>query len=131
MNIKDYFTEKKGTGIIATSDKNGVVNTAIYSRPHVESADDVAFIMRSHLTHKNLQENEHANYMFIEQGPGYSGVRLFLTKVQESNDRELINSLTRRHMDDEDDRLKGEKFLVRFRIDKVLTLIGGNEIAIE
>jgi len=97
----------------------------------VESADDVAFIMRSHLTHKNLQENEHANYMFIEQGPGYSGVRLFLTKVQESNDRELINSLTRRHMDDEDDRLKGEKFLVRFRIDKVLTLIGGNEIAIE
>ena len=131
MNIKDYFTEKKGTGIIATSDKNGIVNTAVYSRPHVESSDDVAFIMRSQLTHKNLQENEHANYMFIEQGPGYSGVRLFLTKVQESNDRELINSLTRRHMDDEDDRLKGEKFLVRFRIDKVLTLIGGNEIAIE
>ncbi len=131
MNIKDYFTEKKGTGIIATSDKNGIVNTAVYSRPHVESSDDVAFIMRSQLTHKNLQENEHANYMFIEQGPGYSGVRLFLTKVEESNDRELINSLTRRHMDDEDDRLKGEKFLVRFRVDKILTLIGGNEIAIE
>ena len=116
---------------MATSNKNGVVDTAIYSRPHVQGSDEIAFIMRDHLTHKNLQENEHANYMFIEKGPGYSGVRLFLTKVAENTERERIASMTRRHMSDEDDRLRGEKFLVTFRVDKVLTLVGGNEIGIE
>ena len=131
MNINEYFTENRGIGIIATSDKNGVVDTAIYSRPHVQGTDEVAFIMRDHLTHSNLQENKNANYMFLEEGPGSKGVRLFLTKVEESTDKDLIASLTRRHMSDEDDRLRGEKFLVRFKVDKVLTLIGGNEIAID
>lgn len=131
MRMKDYFTEKKGIGIMATSDKNGVVDTAVYSRPHVQGIDEVAFIMRDHLTHDNLQHNKHANYMFLEEGPGYKGVRLFLSKIEESTDKERIASLTRRHMSDEDDRLRGEKFLVHFKVDKVLTLIGGDEIEIE
>jgi len=131
MNMETYFSEMKGIGVMATSDKNGVVDTAIYSRPHVQGRNELAFIMRDHLTHKNLQENNHANYLFLEEGQGYSGVRLFLTKIDESSDQELISSLTRRHLSPEDDRLQGEKFLIRFKVDKVLSLIGGNEIAID
>jgi len=131
MNLETYFSEMKGIGVMATSDKNGVVDTAIYSRPHVQGKDELAFIMRDRLTHKNLQENNHASYLFLEDGQGYSGVRLFLSKIDESSDQELISSLSRRHPSPENDRQRGEKFLVRFKVDRVLTLVGGNDVIIE
>ena len=131
MKFESYFSEMKGIGVMATSDKDGVVDTAIYSRPHVQGKDEMAFIMRDHLTHKNLQENKHASYLFLEKGQGYSGVRFFLSKIDESNDQGLINSLTRRHLSPEDDRLQGEKFLVRFKVDRVLSLVGANELIFE
>ncbi len=131
MNLKTYFNNSKGVGVVATSDNKGVVDTAIYSKPHVLSTDEIAFIMRDRLTHKNLEENRHANYLFLEDGQGYRGVRLFLTKIDESTDRELIASMTRRHLTPEEDLAKGDKFLVRFKVNRVLFLIGGEEIIVE
>ena len=131
MNIETYFTDTKGIGVMATSNSEGVVDTAIYSRPHVQGSDEVTFIMNDRLTHKNLQENNHANYLFLEEGQGYSGVRLFLSKIGESSDQEQIASLSRRHVTAEQQVRQGEKYLVRFKIDKVLTLIGGNELPAE
>lgn len=128
MNLAAYFLEKKGVGVLATSDAAGVVDTAIYSKPHVEDGETVVFIMRDRLTHKNLQENNHACYLFLEDGRGYYGIRMFLTKVGESADEELIAAMTRRHLTPEEDKAKGKKFLVRFRVDRVLSLIGGEEI---
>ncbi|MBU0960335.1 MAG: pyridoxamine 5'-phosphate oxidase family protein [Proteobacteria bacterium] len=128
MNLETYFKDSKGVGIVATSDKKGVVDTAIYSKPHILSNDEIAFIMRDRLTHTNLQENKHANYLFLEEGRGYRGVRLFLTKLDESSDSELIASMTRRHLTAEEDLAKGDKFLVRFKVNRILSLIGGEEI---
>ena len=113
---------------MATSNAAGVVDTAIYSRPHVMEDDSLAFVMRDRLTHRNLQENSHANYLFLEKGGGYSGMRLFMTKVDETDDHDLIASMTRRHLSPEEDKAKGKKFLVRFKVDKALSLIGGQEI---
>jgi hypothetical protein len=116
---------------MGTSNNDGVVDTAIYSKPHVMDRDEIAFIMRDHLTHKNLQENDHANYLFMEDAPGFKGVRLFLTKISESTDDELIASMTRRHLTPEEDKSKGDKFLLRFKVNKVIALIGGDEIGID
>ena len=55
MDIKDYFEKKKGLGVLSTADGNGIVNSAIYARPHVMEAGSLAFIMRDRLTHKNIQ----------------------------------------------------------------------------
>ncbi|MDD3620097.1 MAG: pyridoxamine 5'-phosphate oxidase family protein [Desulfobulbaceae bacterium] len=131
MKLNQYFEEKKGVGVMATSSAKGVVDAAVYSRPHVLSSDEVAFIMRDHLTHQNLQENRHANYLFIEEGGGYAGVRLFLTRIDESTDDKLISSMSRRSLSPEEDRARGEKFLVRFKVDRVLNLIGGEEIRLD
>ena len=128
MKLKDYFTEQQGVGVMATSNAAGVVDTAIYSRPHVMEDDSLAFVMRDRLTHRNLQENSHANYLFLEKGGGYSGMRLFMTKVDETDDHDLIASMTRRHLSPEEDKAKGKKFLVRFKVDKALSLIGGQGI---
>ena len=130
MTLEEYFSTKKGIGIMSTSDAAGVVDAAVYSRPHVMKDNTVAFIMRDRLTHKNLKENGHANYLFIDNAKGYSGIRLFMTKIDETEDHELIASMTRRHLSAEEDQAKGKKFLVRFKVNKVLSLIGDNEIKI-
>ena len=84
----------------------------------------IAMIMRDRLTHHNLESNVHACYMFIENGPGYKGKRLFLTKVREEQDSELLQSLRRRQYIDKSDE---SKFLVFFQVDKVLPLVGAGK----
>ncbi len=128
MNLKDYFTTTQGTGVLATAAASGEVTTAIYSRPHCTEGESLAFVMRERLTYANLQTNGHACYLFVEQGSGHQGIRLYLEKIDESDDAQLIASMTRRHLSPEEDRAKGPKHLVRFRVTKVLPLIGdGNE----
>ena len=131
MNLEKYFAAKKGIGVMATSDTDGKVDTAIYARPHVQGKDNVAFIMRDRLTHKNLLGNVQANYLFIDDGPGYRGMRMVLTKESETSDEEVIAALSRRSMSPDDERLRGGKFLVTFKVNKVLSLIGGEELEIE
>ncbi len=127
MELREYFENKTGTGILATADASGKVDVAIYSRPHVMEDGTLAFVMRDRLTRHNLKSNPHAAYMFIEDAPGYRGKRLFLTKVKELEDDPLIEKLKRRWLTPEEDRAKGPKFLVIFRVDRELPLIGGGE----
>ena len=81
MKIQQYFTHAHGVGVLSTSSGAGVVDSAIYARPHVLEDNSIGFIMRERLTHENVQENPHANYLFLEDGGEYKGVRLFLTKI--------------------------------------------------
>ncbi len=128
MELKDYFENTKGTGVLATSDSEGKVDAAIYSRPHIFEDGTAAFVMLERLTHHNLQSNPHAAYLFIEEGPGYKGKRLFLTKVREEKDSELIDKLRKHKLTPKKDKAIGPKYLVIFKIDKELPLIGpGNQ----
>ena len=120
MDIKEYFENTEGSGILATADSEGKVDAAIYARPHFIEDGTIALIMRDRLTHHNLLSNSHACYMFIEKGPGYKGKRFFLTKVREEQDSELLQSLRRRQYIDDTDE---SKFLVFFRIDAELSLV--------
>jgi len=124
MSLADYFENTKGTGILSTADKDGKVNAAVYSRPHFLEDGEVAMIMRDRLSHANLQSNPHAAYLFIEKGPGYQGKRLYLTKIREEEKSELLVKLKRRQLTPEEDAEKGSLFLVVFKIDRELPMIG-------
>lgn len=126
MELKEYFENTKGIGVIATSDQNGKVDAAVYARPHFMEDGTVAMIMRDRLTYHNLKSNPHAAYLFIEQGPLYQGKRLFLTKIREEEESELLYAIKRRRYKPEKDR-RESKFLVFFEINKVLPLIGPGE----
>lgn len=121
MELKEYFNDTKGVGIMATADGEGKVDAAIYARPHFMEDGTLAFIMRDRLTHHNLQSNSHATFLFIEDGPGYKGKRLFMTKVREEEETELLYSLRRRNYPDDKEEVK---FLVFFKLDKELPLVG-------
>jgi hypothetical protein len=124
MTLKEYFEDRSGLCILSSAGREGQVTTAVYSAPRVMEDGSVAFIMRERLTYRNVRENPHAACMFVEHGGGYQGIRLFLTLAREENDPELIAGMTRRHLTPEEDREKGPKHLVVFKVDKVLPLIG-------
>ena len=113
---------------MSTADRQGRVDAAIYGRPHVMADGTLAMIMRDRLTHKNLQENPYAAYLFIEAAPGHQGVRLFLKKLREDDDSALLQQMTRRTLTPEEDKAKGPKFIVYFKVEKALKLIGSEAI---
>ena len=124
MDLKEYFENTKGVGVLATADGDGKVDAAIYARPHFMDDGTLAVIMRDRLTHHNVQSNSHATFLFIEDGPGYKGKRLFMTKVREEEDTELLDSLRRKQYPDDEQEAK---FLVFFKLDKELPLIGAGK----
>lgn len=127
MDLKDYFENIKGVGVLATADGGGKVDAAVYSRPHFMEDGSLAFIMRDRLTHANIQSNPHAAFLFVEEGPGYRGKRLFLTKIREEENSALIDTLNRRTYPSDRERRKESRFLVYFKIDKTLPLIGAGK----
>ena len=127
MDLKNYFDHHQGLGVLATSNSSGVVDTALYATPHMLDQDTVAFIMRDRLSHANLQENGHASYLFVEEGKGYQGIRLFLSHLDESSDPELLEQLSRRQLSPEQNSALGPRYLVRFKVNQVLNLVGGHE----
>jgi hypothetical protein len=127
MTLNDYFEKTKGIGIMSTADRDGKVTTAIYSKPRVLEDNNIVFIMRERLTYHNLKYNPHAAFMFIEENAGYEGIRLFLKKIGEDNNPEIIAKMTRRRLTPEEDKQKGPKHLVIFRVEKILQLIGAGE----
>jgi len=130
MDLKKYFERVHGIGVMATADSGGKVNTAIYGRPHVFDDGTIAFLMRKKLTHHNLQSNPYASFLFHENGSGYSGLRLHLIKIKEETDSPLIPKMTRGNLTPEEDRAKGPKYLVHFKIQKILPLIGSGDVDI-
>ncbi|PIE66891.1 MAG: pyridoxamine 5'-phosphate oxidase [Deltaproteobacteria bacterium] len=131
MDLKKYFTDTEGVGVLSTADDAGRVNGAIYSRPHLLDDGYVSFIMRDRLTRNNLQHNPYAHYLFLEKGGGYSGVRIYLEKVKEVQDKELIAQLSRRKEKSDLQEKAPSIFLVSFKIIKLIELLGDKEITVE
>ena len=121
MKLDNYFDRKKGVGVLSTADSEGKVDAAIYARPHFMEDGTLVFIMRDRLSHHNLQSNPHATFLFKEEGPGYRGKRLFMSRVREEQNTGQLESLRRRksaYGNSED------RFLVFFKLDNELPLVG-------
>jgi pyridoxamine 5'-phosphate oxidase-like protein len=124
MELKEYFENTDGTGILATANAEGKVDMAIYARPHVFDRETIGFIMRGRLSHRNLQSNTYAAYMYIEKGQGYQGKRLYLQKTREEKDPEIIEEIRRKPKREYADSSDEDTYLVYFRIEDVRPLVG-------
>lgn len=127
MQLEEYFRTIQGVGVLATANRDGEVDAAIFAPPHVLEDGTIAFIMRDRLTHKNLQSNPNAHYFFMEAGGYFKGLRLFLKKIKEDTDPKVIKSLARRHLPPDEDRAKGPQFIIYFEIIRTLPLVGSGE----
>jgi len=128
MKLSEYFEKTDGHGVIATADSEGRVGAAVYARPHFINEKTVAFVMADRLMHKNLQTNPHASYLFVEFDKEDAGKRLYLTKAKEEADRKLVDEMLRKGVCPVDEGyIKGKRYLVYFKIDRVLPLVGARE----
>ncbi len=128
MKLSEYFENTQGRGVLATADSNGVVDVTVYARPHFMDENTIAFIMLERLSYENLKTNPHAAYLFMESGEKFAGKRLYLTKIKEETDPEAIETIRRRKSYNRSEEDKDKKrYLVYFRIDKVLPLKGDKE----
>ena len=125
MELEKYFEQKKGVGVLSTADASGKVNAAVYARPHFMNDGTVAFIMAERLTHENLGANPWAAYLFVEEGQGYQGKRLYLKKARDEKNSQLVAEICRRC--DYSNYDVSSKHVVFFSIEKVLPLIGEHE----
>jgi putative heme iron utilization protein len=122
MNLGEYFDDAQGHGILATADADGKVNAAIYARPYFIDDKTALFIMAERSTHANIQANPWATYLFIESGKGYKGKRLYLKKLKEERNQELLSKICRKC--DYSHYEVGNRYIVYFNVEKVLPLIG-------
>jgi hypothetical protein len=124
VELKEYFKETSGIGVLATASSEGKVDAAIYSRPFVLNNQTLVFIMAGRLSHKNLQSNPHAAYIFMESGERYDGKRLYLTMLKEGKGNDEENTELKERYDLACEKYKGETvFLVYFQVDDVLPLV--------
>ena len=124
MGLKDYFETTEGTGILSTADSNGNVDSAIYAIPHIVDDETLVLVMADKLSHANLQTNPKATYMFIEKAQGYKGKRLYLQKIREENDPELVQSIRRRKRYDQEGEAVSGSSAVYFKVVKTRPLVG-------
>lgn len=122
MNLQDYFDNTEGWGVLSTADARGRVNSALFARPHFLDGRKASFVMAERLTHKNLRENPHATYLFLEKGAAWQGKRLLLRRMSEKSGHALIAALRRRPCPVR--APKTRSFLVTFKVEKVLPLVG-------
>jgi hypothetical protein len=128
MKLSEYFEQASGMGILATADSAGAVDAAVYAKPHFIDEETVAFIMADRLTHHNIQQNPQAAYLFREAGDKYLGKRLYLKKTKEVQDTQLVSEMRRKKYPEIVGKYGDEnKFVVYFKIDKVLQLVGDKE----
>jgi len=124
MKLSEYFENTKGFGVLSTADQDGRVNSAVFARPHFMEDGTLAMIMHDRLTHENLKSNPRASYLFKEKDNGYVGKRLYLSKVGEEKESQLLYELRRRSFPPEKEPANGDKYLVFFKLEKELPLIG-------
>ncbi len=122
MNLNNYFEQNKGRGVLATADSTGKVTAALYGRPLFMDHKTAVFIMAERLTHENLQSNPWAVYLFMEEGEGYTGKRLYLKKIKEEENEELIRDIAGKCGYSHYGRYG--RYAVFFNVEKVLPLAG-------
>lgn len=124
MKLATYFETKTGTGILATCDPGHEVDMAIYAKPHVIDDNTVVFVMKQRISHQNLRKNLQAAYMFIEEGPGYQGLRMHLTMLREEINQSLVDVLRQKQPAMYPIEDNSDKYLVHFSVDRVRPLVG-------
>ncbi len=123
MSLAEYFRSVEGIGILATSDADGNVNMAIYSRPYIIDENKIALSMLERTSYMNIRSNPKASYMFIEHGEGYKGKRLYLTQVGEETDPKHIEEIKSQHAGRHHSKTEAIRHLMYFSINRICPIV--------
>lgn len=95
MDLKEML-KPGGKGVFSTASGAGIVNTAVFSIPHIVEKDLVAWGMTDGRTWNNIHENPHASFAYFAPGDGYWGTRLTLVLSRTEDSGELLEKIRER-----------------------------------
>ena len=93
--VMEMFNNKSRIGALATSNKNGDVNVAVFGSPQMISEDTIVMAIGDNRSFKYLQENPKASFIVIEPGESpanWKGVRLYLEVAELERYGEVLDS---------------------------------------
>lgn len=79
--VMEMFNKQARIGALATANKSGDVNAAVFGSPRMIDEDTVIMAIGDNRSFKNLQENPKASFIVIEPGTSptaWKGARLYL-----------------------------------------------------
>lgn len=104
--LMEYFNKSPRLGIIATADKDGRADAAVFGSPHMVDEKTVVIATANNRTFANLQENPHAVFMIMDTGnlepgkmePGkgiveWKGIRVYLKMIAYSTSGEMLEEI--------------------------------------
>ena len=97
--VMEMFNRKTRIGALATADKNGNVNAAVFGSPRMIDEETVIMAIGDNRTYRNLQENPRASFIVIEPGESsreWKGVRLYLEVKEYERYGELLDSFRKK-----------------------------------
>lgn len=93
--VMEMFNRTTRIGALATANKNGDVNAAVFGSPRMIDEDTVIMAIGDNRSYQNLQENPKASFIVIEPGESpmkWKGVRLYLELDAFERYGELLDS---------------------------------------
>ncbi len=93
--VMEMFNKKTRIGALATTNKNGDVNAAVFGSPRMIDQDTVIMAIGDNRSFRNLQENPKASFIVVEPGDSptdWKGVRLYLEVESFERYGELLDS---------------------------------------
>ena len=93
--VMEMFNRTTRIGALATANKNGDVNAAVFGSPRMIDEDTVIMAIGDNRSYQNLQENPKAKVIVIEPGESpmqWKGVRLYLELDAFERYGELLDS---------------------------------------
>jgi len=97
--VMEMFNRKTRIGALATADKKGAVNVAVFGSPRMIDENTVIMGIGENRSYRNLQENPKASFVVIEPGGSpaeWGGARLYLEVEAFERYGEVLDSLRAR-----------------------------------
>jgi hypothetical protein len=94
--VMEMFNKKSRIGALATSNKNGDVNAAVFGSPQMIDEETIIMAIGDNRSYRYLQENPKASFIVIEPGETmtqWKGVRLYLEVSDFERYGEVLDSL--------------------------------------
>jgi hypothetical protein len=94
--VMEMFNKKSRIGALATSNKNGDVNAAVFGSPQMIDEETIIMAIGDNRSYQYLQENPKASFIVIEPGETmtqWKGVRLYLEVSDFERYGEVLDSL--------------------------------------
>lgn len=94
-SVMKMFNKETRIGALATSNKNGDVNTAVFGSPRMIDENTVIMAIGENRSLQYLQENPKASFIVVEPGDGpaeWKGARIYLELESFERYGELLDS---------------------------------------